>query len=141
MLIRTGGDQELRVGFCREKRRGVYPARARTIWKDEYVCEYIGKILTVEEAERRHDELEEKGDERSFIFDVKYGSVKWSVDATYEDGRIGRLINHSVKKPNIQPEVRVVDGKTHLVFFAKKDIHWTEELVYDYNEEWEKGKG
>ena len=75
------------------------------------MCVHHGIILAPEEGDWRHNELEAVGDSRSFIFDAKSGKDEWSIDTTHEDGRMGRLINHSMKEPNVCPVVVVVGGK------------------------------
>ena len=57
-----------------------------------------------------------------------------SIDATKEDGNLGRLINHSRKEANIVPKITDVDGEPHLYFIAVRDIGSGEELVYDYGD-------
>ena len=58
----------------------------------------------------------------------------FSVDATIEDGTIGRLINHSRSNSNIKPNTIKVDGTPHIIFISLKDIRPEEELLYDYGD-------
>ena len=79
-----------------------------------------------------------------------------SIDASWESGRFGRLVNHSKLKPNcdiqvqlstlcnlvgvplnllpylIYFQVEAIEGKPHLILVAAQDIEEREELTYDY---------
>lgn len=57
----------------------------------------------------------------------------FSVDATKETSRLGRLINHS-KNGNLQPKVHDMNGVPHLIFLASRDLKVDEELLYDYGD-------
>ena len=58
----------------------------------------------------------------------------YSIDATVDDKRPGRFINHS-KQHNIKPKLVVLDDKPRILFFfATRDIDQGEELLYDYND-------
>ena len=66
---------------------------------------------------------------------VKCKLKLYSIDATAEDGKMGRLINHSATQANILPKIiEVKTGKVCLYFTALRDIECGEELVYDYGE-------
>uniref|UniRef100_A0A8W8NPL9 SET domain-containing protein n=1 Tax=Magallana gigas TaxID=29159 RepID=A0A8W8NPL9_MAGGI len=51
------------------------------------------------------------------------------VDASEEDGRLGRLVNHGSKK-EINCKMKLI-GEV-LCLFGTRDIHEGEELLYDY---------
>ena len=63
-----------------------------------------------------------------------YWLINFSIDATSDSGRYGRLVNHSHKNPNAEPKVYMVDGTPRLIFQAKKDIDIGCEILYDYGE-------
>lgn len=58
----------------------------------------------------------------------------YSVDATKDNGRMGRLLNHSRKNANVVTKVIEVDSYPYLCLIAVRDIDKGEELVYDYGE-------
>ena len=59
----------------------------------------------------------------------------YSIDASMESNRIGRLVNHSRKNPNARPKLIVrCDGSFYLVLVANQDIQSGEEILYDYGE-------
>ena len=57
-----------------------------------------------------------------------------SVDATKDDGRVGRLLNHRKHAPNNVPKIIEVDGLPRLCMTASKDISVGEQLEYDYGD-------
>ena len=58
----------------------------------------------------------------------------FSIDATAETGRYGRLVNHSRKTPNLLPKVIMNGESPRLILIAKHDIEAGVELVYDYGD-------
>ena len=57
-----------------------------------------------------------------------------SVDATEDNGRMGRLLNHSRTTPNVNTKLHEVDGQPFLCLMASQNIPAQEELLYDYGE-------
>ena len=58
----------------------------------------------------------------------------FSIDATREDGTLGRLINHSVTQANVLLRIIEIQRKPRLYFEALRDLTSGEELLYDYGE-------
>ena len=59
----------------------------------------------------------------------------FSIDATTETDRLGRLINHSKTKTNLKPKISLdKDNMPRLIFCATRIIEPEEELSYDYGE-------
>lgn len=95
--------------------------------------EYIGHLLN----RRQGLNLEKKlGDTpASYLFFFTKFSRNWCIDATEDKPEfgVGRLINHSMLKPNLNKVVRKgCDGKPRLHFVAKHNIPPGVELLYDY---------
>lgn len=60
-----------------------------------------------------------------------------SVDASQEDGSLGRLVNDDGNFPNCKMKTVEVQGRPHLCLFALRDIMPGEELHYNYgNADW-----
>lgn len=59
--------------------------------------------------------------------------ICYSIDATAETGRLGRLINHS-RNGNLVTRTILVNGQPRLALLAKVDIKKGEELLYDYGD-------
>ena len=57
-----------------------------------------------------------------------------SVDATKDNGRMGRLLNHSKTQANVFTKLIEVKDQPYLCLMAARDIRPGEELQYDYGE-------
>lgn len=55
-----------------------------------------------------------------------------SIDASKEDGSLGRLANDDHVNPNCKVRKIVCEGKPHLCLFAVKKISPDEEITYSY---------
>ena len=60
--------------------------------------------------------------------------VYYSIDATKDNGRMGRLVNHSTKTPNVVTKVIPINNHPYLCLIAKRCLQEGEELLYDYGE-------
>lgn len=54
-----------------------------------------------------------------------------SVDASVDDGSLGRLVNDD-SKPNAKVKIISIGHIPHLCLFALRDIQPGEEITYDY---------
>ena len=61
-------------------------------------------------------------------------NIYYSVDATKDNGRMGRLLNHSKTQANVVTKLYEVKGQPYLCLVAARDIKPGEELQYDYGE-------
>ena len=119
MLAESGSG---RAGF------GIF---ARTLIKQgEMIAEYLGELVSQEEAERRGRYYDKVN--RSYLFNVNADQV---MDAFRKGNKI-KFANHS-KKPNCEVKILNVDRQQHILFFAKRDIEPGEELFFDYHYEQE----
>lgn len=57
-----------------------------------------------------------------------------SVDATADNKRHGRLLNHSKSNPNVVTKLVVLDHLPYLCLMAGRDICQGEQLEYDYGD-------
>lgn len=106
----------------------------RKIFKGEFVCEYVGEIITHDEAERRGKIYDARG--RTYLFDLDFNSSDnpYTIDAaTY--GNVSHFINHSCE-PNLAVWAVWVDcldpNLPSLALFALREIEKDEELTFDY---------
>ena len=51
-----------------------------------------------------------------------------------DNGRFGRLVNHSKLRPNLKPIKHVYNNKPRIMFKAIREIEVGSELLYDYGE-------
>lgn len=99
-----------------------------------------GELISTKQMKIRNDRYEREG-LGSFMVDCgQYGAV----DATAEDGRLGRLLNHSRSNNNCTLKFKLlidinkyksIDPKPVLYFVANREIKIGEELVWDYNDQ------
>lgn len=107
----------------------------KTIMRGEYVCEYVGEVITSEEADRRGKVYDSQG--RTYLFDLDYtesGQAAYTIDAAHY-GNVARFINHSCS-PNVQVWPmwsNNLDPLLHrLAFFALDKIEAGNELTFNY---------
>ena len=100
--------------------KGVFALQ--DIPKGEKIIEYVGEIISAQEAEDRHPH-DPKDPNHTFYFQIDEDRV---IDALH-GGNSARWINHCCT-PNCKPEVD--DGRVFIK--AKKNILAGEELNYDY---------
>ncbi|TSL47613.1 Receptor-type tyrosine-protein phosphatase F [Bagarius yarrelli] len=110
------------------KGRGVFAMSAFT--EGEFVLECRGQLINSEESERRqricHKYLQ------AFMFDFLWHGKTWTIDAAWDDGTMGRLVNDDHINPNCKMKRIFVNRKPHLCLFALRDITHGEEITYKY---------
>ncbi|KAI1721150.1 SET domain-containing protein [Ditylenchus destructor] len=132
-LIKTGGNEKyLEIYESEEKGRGI--CTSKSFEKGEFVIEYKGDILSYKMAKIREEEYAQDCKIGSYMYFFKHHDQHYCVDATDETPYKGRLINHSVLKPNLKTKVVDFGKSFHLVLIAKRDIDEGEELLYDYGD-------
>lgn len=60
--------------------------------------------------------------------------IYFSIDASKEDGTLGRLINDNHKSPNCTMKKIIVNDTPHLCLFAVKKIEIGSEIEYNYGD-------
>ncbi len=90
------------------------------IKKGDLVINYIGEIISDEEANRRGGK---------YLFTI---NKKWTIDGKARSNT-ARYLNHSCK-PNCESEVDT--RKRSVAIYAKRAIKAGEELTYDYGKEY-----
>jgi len=131
-VLTTSNDASLglRVVHIPGKGRGVVATKRITC--GEPVVEYKGTLLSETEAKV----LQSDGQDGTYMF---YSEIQWRsrhqkfcIDASWDSGRFGRLVNHSKLKPNCDIQVEAIEGQPRLILVAAQDIEEGEELTYDY---------
>ncbi|XP_039865655.1 histone-lysine N-methyltransferase SETD5-like isoform X1 [Simochromis diagramma] len=100
--------------------------------KGDFLLEYRGKLITKEECERRHRVYHDSL--KVFMFEFKFDGKLWCVDASQEDGSLGRLVNDNHISPSVKMKILDINGKPHLCLFASRDISPGEEIDYNYGD-------
>lgn len=120
--------------FRTSNERGWGVRAMRKIHPGEFVCEYVGEVISFEEAERRGRGYDAEG--RTYLFDLDFNTkdFPYTVDAaTY--GNVSHFINHSCN-PNLgvwAVWVNCLDPNLpRLALFATREIQRDEEITFDY---------
>ncbi|GAB1602640.1 hypothetical protein Ahia01_000543600 [Argonauta hians] len=114
--------------------RGWGVKTVQKIKRGSFVMEYVGEVITNEEAERRGKRYDAEG--RTYLFDLDYndGDCPFTVDAGYY-GNVSHFVNHSCD-PNLEVFgvwINTLDPRLpRIALFAKRDIAKGEELTFDY---------
>uniref|UniRef100_A0A915DFH0 [histone H4]-lysine(20) N-methyltransferase n=1 Tax=Ditylenchus dipsaci TaxID=166011 RepID=A0A915DFH0_9BILA len=132
-LIRSGSNEKY-LGVCDFKDKGRGIRALRSFEKDEFVVEYKGEIISYKEAKIREDEYGKDSKIGSYMYFFRHRGSNFCVDATEEKPFKGRLINHSMLKPNLKTKVVDFGDSFHLIFVAKRNLEVGEELLYDYGD-------
>uniref|UniRef100_A0A8D0E1S1 Histone-lysine N-methyltransferase n=1 Tax=Salvator merianae TaxID=96440 RepID=A0A8D0E1S1_SALMN len=119
--------------FRTDNGRGWGVRTLEKIRKNSFVMEYVGEIITSEEAERRGQIYDRQG--ATYLFDLDYVEDVYTVDAAYY-GNISHFVNHSCN-PNLQVYNVFIENLDErlprIAFFATRPIRAGEELTFDYN--------
>jgi histone-lysine N-methyltransferase SUV39H len=134
-VVQRGSHMKLCV-FRTSNGRGWGVKTLRVIKKGTFVIQYVGEVITNEEAEKRGKEYDAAG--RTYLFDLDYneteGQCPYTVDAAIY-GNISHFINHSCD-PNLAVYavwINCLDPNLpKLALFATKDIKQNEEITFDY---------
>ncbi|XP_078810930.1 uncharacterized protein LOC101157550 isoform X2 [Oryzias latipes] len=105
------------------KGKGLFTCES--IEPSSFVVEYRGNIFA--RGEGKHDDTVE-----NYIFNFSWNRTNWCVDASAEDGSLGRFVNDEQKNPSCELKTVVYEGKPHLCLFALKKISPGEEITFNY---------
>uniref|UniRef100_V9KQW3 Histone-lysine N-methyltransferase n=3 Tax=Callorhinchus milii TaxID=7868 RepID=V9KQW3_CALMI len=112
--------------------RGWGVKTLQSIRKKSFVMEYVGEVITSEEADRRGQLYDSKG--VTYLFDLDYVEDEYTVDAG-RFGNISHFVNHSCD-PNLQVYNVFIDSLDtrlpRIALFSTRAIKAGEELTFDY---------
>ncbi|XP_034027420.1 histone-lysine N-methyltransferase SUV39H1-like [Thalassophryne amazonica] len=118
--------------FKTENGRGWGVRTLQRIKKNTFVMEYVGEIITTDEAEKRGHVYDCQGS--TYLFDLDYVEDVYTVDAAYH-GNISHFVNHSCN-PNLQVFnvfINNIDERLpRIALFSTRPIRAGEELTFDY---------
>ncbi|OAD62170.1 Eukaryotic translation initiation factor 2 subunit 3, Y-linked [Eufriesea mexicana] len=134
-VVQRGTEMKLCI-FRTANGRGWGVKTLQAIKKGSFVTQYVGEVITSEEAEKRGKEYDAAG--RTYLFDLDYNEFEeqcpYTVDAAMY-GNISHFINHSCD-PNLSVYgvwINCLDPNLpKLALFATKDIRQNEEITFDY---------
>lgn len=133
-LVQHGRKHPLEL-FKTDNGRGWGVRTPQALRKGEFICEYVGEIITSDEANERGKYYDDKG--RTYLFDLDYNTAaesEYTIDAAMY-GNVSHFINHSCD-PNLAVFPCWIEhlnmALPHLVFFTLRPIRAGEELSFDY---------
>lgn len=134
-VVQRGSEMKFCI-FRTANGRGWGVKTLKTIKKGCFVTQYVGEVITNEEAEKRGKEYDAAG--RTYLFDLDYNEIEeecpYTVDAAVY-GNISHFINHSCD-PNLAVYGVWIDcldpNLPKLALFATRDIKQNEEITFDY---------
>jgi len=132
LLATDDSGLDLEVVTFPEKGRGV--VSTRDLKKGEFVVEYAGDIIDVASAKDREVKYSLDVNKGCYMYYFKHKGKNYCIDGTSETGRLGRLVNHSCKQPNMVTKVVELGQDPRLILIAKQDIGAGVELLYDYGD-------
>ncbi|KAL4109743.1 hypothetical protein PRIC1_001438 [Phytophthora ramorum] len=124
--IALGKQKHVRMGRSKLSAAGWGLFVDEFVAKDEFIIEYIGEMVSQEEADRRgavYDKVD-----RSYLFNL---DTKTVIDSTRK-GNKTRFINHSKKSPNCACKIMNVSSDFRIGLYATHDIQPHTELFFDY---------
>ncbi|XP_076313462.1 histone-lysine N-methyltransferase SUV39H2-like isoform X2 [Tachypleus tridentatus] len=132
-VVQHGRKVKLAI-FRTDDGRGWGVKTLEKIKKGIFVMEYVGEVITSEEAEKRGQIYDSKG--RTYLFDLDYndGDCPFTVDAAHY-GNVTHFVNHSCD-PNLVVFgvwINNLDPRLpRIAFFSRREIKRGEELTFDY---------
>ncbi|KAI4454630.1 n-lysine methyltransferase kmt5a [Holotrichia oblita] len=129
--LRSGKEDGLLIREFDGKGRGVIAGR--TFFKGDFVVEYSGELIDINEARLREQKYAQDQSTGCYMYYFKHKNQQYCVDATAETGRFGRLVNHS-RNGNLLTRTVSIDNKPRLVLIAKDTIEKGDEVTYDYGD-------
>lgn len=134
-VVQRGSNVDLCI-FRTKNGRGWGVKTLKLIKKGTFITQYVGEVITNEEAEKRGQKYDAAG--RTYLFDLDYNEIEdqcpYTVDAaTY--GNVSHFINHSCD-PNSAVYGVWIDcldpNLPKLALFASREIKKNEEITFDY---------
>ncbi|XP_041666278.1 N-lysine methyltransferase KMT5A-A-like [Cheilinus undulatus] len=110
------------------KGRGVFATEP--IEQGSFVLEYRGEFISAEECQSRNYSETQS----AFLYEFDWKKSQWCIDASKEDGSLGRLVNDNHKYPNCIMKKVIVNNRPHLCLFAVRNIEVGMELDYNYGD-------
>lgn len=134
-IIQKGITKKLKVDYINNT-KGFGLFTRENISKGEFVCEYVGQIISKEAAtEKIHSNFMKK--KANYVLQIRENyenmTINTYIDAE-ENGNVSRFLNHSCE-PNLYFDIiRVEHFIPQVAFFAIRDIKENEELSFLYCE-------
>lgn len=129
--VLSENEDGLQIHVFPGKGRGIIASRL--FRKGEFVVEYSGDLIDLNEAKKREQLYAADQNTGCYMYYFQHKSQSYCVDATAESPRFGRLVNHS-RSGNLAPKIIEIEDRPHLLLVARFDILPGKELLYDYGD-------
>ena len=107
----------------------------------EVIAEYTGECLRRKEAEVREREYLKMGFYDCYMFFFSILGTGYCIDATQDDGSIGRLINHPFTADGVNCVCKIIETQPpKLYIIADRYIEPGEQIAYEYGDNRKKQK-
>ncbi|KAL7581353.1 hypothetical protein ACA910_006109 [Epithemia clementina (nom. ined.)] len=116
---------EIVIGKSEVPKAGWGAFAKRALAKGDFLGEYVGEMISQEEADRRGQLYDIRNHSSLFML-----TADVALDADRK-GNLMRYINHSAT-PNTTPRTITVNGDNRIGFFALQDIEAQTELTFNY---------
>ncbi|XP_050958528.1 uncharacterized protein LOC127159837 isoform X2 [Labeo rohita] len=70
----------------------------------------------------------------NYLFEFTWNGTRYCLDASKEDGSLGRLVNDDHRNPNCKVKTIILEGRPHLCLFSIRDFFPDEEITYNYGD-------
>lgn len=131
-LVQNGPLRCLTVREAADKGLGLFTSKL--IKKHQFICEYAGEVIGLQEA-RRRIEANKRCNAMNYVLVVSEHAgdrvVVTCIDPKYF-GNIGRYANHSCDPNAVLIPIRVEGIVPRLCLFASRDVAMGEEVTFDY---------
>jgi histone-lysine N-methyltransferase SETMAR len=134
-LVQKGIVHRLKVDYINNK-KGFAVFSIENINKNEFICEYVGVILSKDSANDKI-QLNKIKKKPNYVLQIRENYEKMTVNTfidAEEKGNVSRFLNHSCN-PNLYFDIIRIDSFIPVVaFFSKRHIKEGEELTFSYGE-------
>jgi hypothetical protein len=131
--VQHGIIKHLRVDYIsKEKGFGVFTKDK--ILKGEFICEYVGKIISKNSANEKI-KLNLMRKKPNYVLQIRENYEKLIINTfidAEEKGNVSRFLNHSCEPNLFFDIVRIRHFIPQVAFFANRDIEPGEELTFSY---------
>ena len=102
--------------------------------RGDWLVAYIGDRIDKEEAKEREKKYISECHDNCYMFYFTAKGKEMCIDTTHDNGRLGRLLNHSKKKPNCKANIMMCGDFPQIIMVAIMDIKENSELLFDYGD-------
>ena len=123
-LLTTLDDSTLGLTIFATGDRGRGIKTSKEFSKGDLLVEYAGDLVSEAEAVAREAEYKADPMKGSYMYFFEHKGKPYCVDATYESGRYGRLVNHSLKYSTARPRFSLSKMSRGSSWWPSMTLRW-----------------